>query len=328
MPETLPVLLRAIAAREPLITPAHNTAFRLCNGFSEGLPTLALDVYATTLVVHDYGNAALAEKAASQVCDRLPWLEAVLYKERQSTDRDARNGRLLRGDKKQLAHRIEENGVSYAVQLALNRDASLYLDTRNLRAWAKANLVGKKVLNAFAYTSSLGVAARAAPAAQVMHTDRERGFLFVGKDSYTMNGFPIVKADFRVSDFFAVVAQLKRDQVLFDTVFLDPPFFSTSEAGRVDVEKEMEALINKVRPLVGDGGCLVAINNGLFVSGSEYHAMLTRICAEGFASIETLIPVPDDFVGGEASWPSDPAPFNHPTKIAVLRMRRKDGRKA
>jgi hypothetical protein len=28
------------------------------------------------------------------------------------------------------------------------------------------------------------------------------------------------------------------------------------------------------------------------------------------------------------AYPADPAPFNHPTKIAVLRVRRKDRRKA
>jgi len=218
--------------------------------------------------------------------------------------------------------------VKYSLQLMLNRDASLYLDTRNLRVWAKANLAGKKVLNAFAYTGSLGVAARAAPAAQVVQTDRDRDFLFVAKDSYASNGFPVSKADFRVGDYFAICAQLKRENALFDCIFLDPPYFSTSETGTVDVEQDMEALINKVRPLVGDGGWLVAVNNGLFVPGTDYHAMLERICASGYATIEALIPVPEDFVGGQNDWPANPAPFNHPTKIAVLKMRRKDGRTA
>ena len=329
-------LKAAIAKRAPLFSGSRDSAFRLCNGFTEGLPELALDVYGTTLVVHDYsddGDAPAAQAAADIVCTELPWLTTVLCKTRNAKDPAARNGHMLSGNTKELTSRVSENGVKYALQLALNRDASLYLDTRNLRGWAKENLAGKKVLNAFAYTGSLGVAARAAPAARVVQTDRDRDFLFVAKDSYAMNGFPIIKGDYRIGDFFAVAAQLKREEALFDCVLLDPPFFSSSDrgvgsGGKVDVEQDMESLINKVRPLVGDGGWLVAVNNGLFVSGSDYHAMLTRICASGYATIETLIPVPEDFIGGRGEWPTDPAPFNHPTKIAVLKLRRKDGRQA
>jgi 23S rRNA (cytosine1962-C5)-methyltransferase len=43
--------------------------------------------------------------------------------------------------------------------------------------------------------------------------------------------------------------------------------------------------------------------------------------------IEELIPVPADFTGFAETRvtgpPADPAPFNHPTKIVVMRVRRK-----
>jgi hypothetical protein len=45
--------------------------------------------------------------------------------------------------------------------------------------------------------------------------------------------------------------------------------------------------------------------------------------------IEELIPVPSDFAGmlpvPGAAWITDPAPFNHSTKIAVLGVLRKSG---
>jgi 23S rRNA (cytosine1962-C5)-methyltransferase len=217
----------------------------------------------------------------------------------------------------------------------LHRDASFYLDTRELRAWAQRNLAGKSVLNCFAYTGSLGVAARAAPAAEVVHVDKNRAFLNVAKDSYVLNGWPIQRPDFVAGDFFDFVAKAKKAERLFDCVFLDPPFFSTSARGRVDLGEEAHKTINKVRPLVGDGGVLVAVNNALFLAGSAYEATLASLCADGYMKLEEIIPVPPDVVGlvragaGDgAGWPADPAPFNHPTKIAVLRVRRKDGRRA
>ena len=90
---------------------------------------------------------------------------------------------------------------------------------------------------------------------------------------------------------------------------------------------ESVRIINKARPLVKDGGRLIAINNALFLSGAEYIAALETLCADGYLAIETLIPVPEDITGYPATVvgapPEDPAPFNHPTKIAVLRVRRK-----
>jgi 23S rRNA (cytosine1962-C5)-methyltransferase len=77
---------------------------------------------------------------------------------------------------------------------------------------------------------------------------------------------------------------------------------------------------------VRDSGRLVSINNALFVSGADYLMEMKDLCADGYLSLEEILPVPQDFIGcaGSATaWPADPAPFNHPTKIAVLRVRRK-----
>ena len=69
----------------------------------------------------------------------------------------------------------------------------------------------------------------------------------------------------------------------------------------------------------------MAINNALFVSGAEYMKTIEELCADGYLSVEELIPVPQDCVGYNVtrSLPVDPAPFNHSTKIVVLRVKRK-----
>jgi 23S rRNA (cytosine1962-C5)-methyltransferase len=162
----------------------------------------------------------------------------------------------------------------------------------------------------------------------VVHLDLRREWLNQAKASYTLNGFPIDRGDFIAGDFWPVTSRLIRSGVLFDCVILDPPFFAVSAKGKVDVEKNFARLINKVRPLVADGGCLIAINNGVFVSGAEYQGLLEGLCQDGYLTVEARIPVGADFPGPRAGVRSalpDPAPFNHSTKIAVLRVRRKDG---
>ncbi|MFN0108363.1 MAG: class I SAM-dependent methyltransferase [Blastocatellia bacterium] len=325
------LLARAIAARASFFDARHESAFRLFNGFTEGWPTLAVDLYAQTLVLHDYSetpeeNQTVITTVQEFYQSRLPWISAVLLKTRNAKTPEARNGALLSGEK--LATKILENDIWYSVALQLNRDASLYLDTRNLRSWIRQNLGDQRVLNTFAYTGSLGVAAQAAGAARVLHLDLNRSFLNVAKTSYTLNGFPINKTDFQTGDFWPLASRMIRAEERFDCVLLDPPFFASTSKGMVDAKGNYARLINKVRPLIADGGRLVAVNNALFVSGSEFMKTLKTLCKDGYLEIEELIPVAEDFTGDEttraATEVTNPAPFNHSTKIAVLRVRRKD----
>ncbi len=322
-----PLLCKAFTARAELFDSKHQAAFRLFNGFYEGEPNLLVDIYATTAVLYNYADVpfegAAAIRAAIEVIRaELPWAQAMIVKTRNGNPQEKR-GVLVYGQRADT--RIVEHGVRYSVDLTMNQDASLYLDTRNLRGWALQHLGGKTVLNTFAYTGSLGVAARAGGAAWVVQVDRNRDFLNVAKASYTLNGFPIEKRDFLADDFFPAISRLKREGASFDCIFLDPPFFSVTGRGRVDLEGESERLINKARPLVSDGGWLVVVNNALFVPGRDLMGMFDSLCGNGYLSVEAILPVPEDFTGYPHTClrapPVDPAPYNHPTKITVLRVR-------
>ena len=50
------LLAGALKARTELFDERHEAAFRLFNGFYEGCPDLVLDVYARTLVIHNYAD--------------------------------------------------------------------------------------------------------------------------------------------------------------------------------------------------------------------------------------------------------------------------------
>jgi 23S rRNA (cytosine1962-C5)-methyltransferase len=321
------LLEKAIAFRINLIDGAHQSAFRLFNGFSEGDPDLALDLYASTLVVHNYADNPAQSRSAIQenvdyVRSALYWLRAGIIKTRNGITQEEKQGTLIFGDKPDT--RIKEHGVWYAVNLTMNRDASFYLDTRELRKWLIENMSGKSVLNTFAYTGSLGAAAMAGGASQVVQTDLNRQFLNLAKDSYSLNGFPIQKKDFIAQDFFPAAARLKSTKQFFDCIIVDPPFFSTTSKGKVDLVNESARLINKVRPLINDGGMLIAINNAIYVSGREYMQTLDDLCKDGYLSLRELIPVPADFIGIAGRPPiTDPVPFNHSTKIAILDVKRK-----
>jgi 23S rRNA (cytosine1962-C5)-methyltransferase len=327
--DTLPA---AIHARLPLLTPTN--AIRLLNGFTEGIPGLVLDWYAGTVLIHilaDPPDTLIAEvgNITDILRQSLPGLASVLLKVRAAPDIQARCGKLVFGT--YLPEVVREGRVAYAVDLTMQQDAGFYMDTRNLRAWLVENAAGKTVLNTFAYTGSLGVAALAGGARHVTQTDRNPRYLDMTEKSAGLNNLPANLQTILVEDFFRAAGRLKAADTLFDGVILDPPFFSDSPAGRVDADLNYLKLVNKVRPLVADSGWLALVNNALFVPGTKFIADIDLVCASGYAELDTIIPVPEDCIGmtdQQVGWPADPTPFNHPTKIALLRIRRKDGRKA
>jgi len=303
----------------------------LFNGFSEGNPHLLVDVYAETAIIYNYAKPA--ENAAGAVDETLtliqkllPWIKTVMLKIRDSEITEERNGRVISGIVSS-SMAIVENNIRYAINLWMNRDASFYLDTRNLRTWAMENMRGKTVLNTFAYTGSLGVAAMAGGAARVVQLDRNKKFLELAKKSCEMNGFSFSDKDFLAGDFWRQISHFKKKNERFDCVFLDPPFFAVNRECVVDMVNNSARMINKVRPLINDGGYLVVINNALYVSGVEYMRTLEGLASDGYLKITEIIPVPKDLVGYSNEYSAkqitDPAPFNHSTKIAVLEVRRK-----
>jgi 23S rRNA (cytosine1962-C5)-methyltransferase len=313
--------------------PGFTETFRLFNGFYEGLPGLIIDRYGQTLLITDHSLAGehreIVEVIATWALEHINGLTSVLLKQRQQSDERLRNGVLLVNGR--LPDSIKEYDIAYALDLQMNQDASFYLDTRNLRHWLLKHMSNKRVLNTFAYTGSLGVAAGAGGAQQVTQTDLNGLFLDLARKSWELNQLDPQKHKLIPGDFFRIAGRMRHAQQLYDCVVIDPPFFSTTPAGRVDLQQKTIPLVNKVRPLVAHEGYLVVINNALFLSGSDFMAELQKLCSSDYLEFEEIIPVPVDITGYPETIvdapPVSPAPFNHPTKIAILRVYRKDQQK-
>jgi 23S rRNA (cytosine1962-C5)-methyltransferase len=330
--ETLPAMLESsLQKRLPLLEDQNTQALRLFNGFLEGFPFLSVDLYHQTVVL--YINKILGEESDLLVqaardfyLIKLPAIKCVIAKHRSSEDPRLKQGELIFGTAPTT--QITENGISYALDLLMNQDASFYPDTRNLRQWLTSHSKEKTVLNTFAYTGSLGIAALAGGASRVVQVDRNSRYLDLARKSLQLNQLDAARMKLVGADFFVVIGQMKRRGELFDLVILDPPYFSSTDRGQVNQAGESTRLINKVRPLIRDGGHLVVVNNALFYSGLSFMGELEALCASGYLSIEEIIPVPLDIIGFipplPANLPADPVPFNHATKIAVLKVKRKD----
>jgi 23S rRNA (cytosine1962-C5)-methyltransferase len=328
--ELAALLDSALQKRVPLIEPSHTQALRLFNGYAEGASDLIVDLFGRTLLLYSHHTDVIGALNAlrdvrSFYLERLPWLTCVIEKHRNAADEEKPKGIIIHGSKPDM--QITENGIHYALNLQLNKDASFYPDTRALRQWITAHSAGKTVLNTFAYTGSLGIAALSGGAERVLQVDLNRNYLGLAHKSRALNAFDASKMKLMPVDFFMAVGSLKRQKELFDIVILDPPFFSTTQRGRVNQAGECTRILNKVRPLAADAGTIAVVNNALFYSGQAFMAELEALCAGGYLSIAEIIPIPEDVTGftnvPSATLPADPTPFNHPTKIVLLKVKRK-----
>lgn len=319
----------AIASRKIPAYGVGDSALRLFNGFFEGYPDLCLDLFERTVLINQYQPASgqtLIPSLMEWIRSNLPFVDCVLLKKRFSPFPAERRGIFLFGDLP--CQQIIENGVTYRLDLLMNHDSSFYLDTTNLRSWLLLNSKGKTVLNTFAYTGSLGIAALAGKASEVTQLDKNPRFLDVAKQSLALNRFDPTKMSVQVSDFFPAISRFKKYRQEFDVVILDPPFFSSTSAGKVDLNHGFINLINKVRPIIRHNGKLICINNALFVSGNDVMAGIDSISRDGYVHLDQVVEVDQNFIGYSAkpasTLPTDPSPFNHSTKIIILSITKKD----
>lgn len=327
MPDSLHSLRKLAAAafrkRSALFDDPLTTAYRLFNGFCEGCADFSIDRYGTTAVIlrtkkQSRPDSDLLRMLCELCLEQFPGLDSVLFKDRYSDDAAEKKGVLLSGS--EPARSIREWGIEYPVDLQLNKDCGFYLDSALLRRWLLEHSDGKRVLNTFAYTGSLGDAARAGGALSVTQTDLNHNYLSARHSDQ----------EYLFGDFFHVTASLRRSGRLFDLIVLDPPFFAAAgRSARVDQAHNAAGLINKIRPLAAHQGKIIVLNNALFLSGKDFLTQIESLCGDCL-SIAEIIPVPGSFYGftpvSPDHFPADPAPFNHPTKIIILDVRRKDER--
>ena len=330
--ELLQKLEKALNFRETELTNSHTNALRLFNGFYEGYPGFAVDLYAKTIVFQWYDreqppDSVFFNSIIAFYQERLSQVQSFLLKNHFSGEDVIRRGVVLAG--READHSIIEWNVQYHIDLFLNRDCSFYLDSASVRKWLIENSKDKRVLNTFAYTGIFGIAALAGDAQSVTQTDLNKRFMNLFAKGAEMSRFEMNRSQIIPGDFFRVIGRLRKENRLFDTVILDPPFFSTKPSGTIDQLQHSAVLVNKIRPLVADDGIIVVMNNALYLSGEAFMEQMNAICGPYLQTGE-MIPVPESFIGKSGNWDEAPVsflPFNHSTKIMLLHVRRKDGRK-
>lgn len=331
------LLSAALTARAPLIaqlSAEHTDAYRLFHGTVEGAPGLTVDRYGSVLLAQTFHKPLNAEQLnALQAfyAEALPGLPLVW------NDRSGKNSRIansLAPDQQALAEHaseFSELGVRYRFQARhAGQDPWLFLDLRAARRRVMQEAEGKSLLNMFAYTCGVGVAAAKAGARHVVNVDFAESSLAVGKDNARLNDLPI-RLRFVKSDAFAALRQyagigqpkMVRGKHLppfpelaphrFDMVFLDPPRYAKSPFGVVDLVHDYAALFKPALLATEEGGTLIFCNNVARVGRDAWLDQLDRSARKAGRPLREA-----EWINPEADFPS--RDDNPPLKILLLRV--------
>lgn len=284
----------ALARRADLLVRAAaegTDCLRLFHGIAEGTPGLTVDRYGPVLLVQTQASRPVVtpEDVAHLADHAREVLGAPL-----SLAWNVRGGAGVEQPPFEHAGPIvgRELGLAYDVRPRhRGQDPLLFLDFRGTRRLVRARASRASVLNVFAYTCGIGVAAMAGGAREVWNVDFARSALEVGRENARLNAIPLEAFRTIEADAIPTMRQLaglpvkgrgarrgfqKFSERRFDLVVLDPPRWAKTPFGAVDVVNDYPSLLKPAIGCARAGGTVIATNHVPTVTREAFEAVVRR----------------------------------------------------
>lgn len=236
--------------------PIDDQARRLFHGRGRsfaGLEHLSIDWYPPLLLITCYHP--LATDQLDKLLERLDRvapgrIETVLLQQR---NRKPPALEVLSGTlpEQPLAR---EAGLNYPLLLNQGLNHGFFLDMAGGRQWLRQNCRDKKILNLFAYTCSLSVAALAGGAGQVVNLDMSKAALAIGRTAHQLNRLDGRRVSFLAHDLFKSFGKLEQLGP-FDLVIIDPP---AAQGRSFQAHKDWPRILRKLPGLLSSGADILA----------------------------------------------------------------------
>jgi 23S rRNA (guanine2445-N2)-methyltransferase / 23S rRNA (guanine2069-N7)-methyltransferase len=211
---------------------------------------VAVDRYQSKAVVHIFQKERDADddRAKQRVQDVLLTLPEAMgiesadlvVKVRRKHEQGDQYARIAQQDSEMV---VGEGDLRFVVNLDDRIDTGLFLDHRIVRSYAAERCKRKRMLNLFAYTCSVSVAAAVGGAKQTTSVDLSNTYLDWGKKNFEANGIDPAKHRFIRDD---ATRWMARDRNSYDWIFINPPTFSRSKMSKGDfnIHKDHASLLD------------------------------------------------------------------------------------
>ncbi|WP_437677395.1 class I SAM-dependent rRNA methyltransferase [Sorangium sp. So ce131] len=269
-------LERAFALRDGWFAGRDTTAYRMCNGEGDRVPSLVIDRYDRVAVVRLDGGLL------------APWIERLLpHLARALGARGVRSIGLRApaggGDAegKKLAHLhgpplpervvVRELGVAMEVDLARGQKTGAFLDQRDNRARVRALAAGRRrALNLFSYAGGFSVAAALGGAGRVTSVDSASAAHATAQRTFRENGVDPAAHEFVTADAFDFLEKARARGDRYDLIVSDPPSFAPSERAKPRALGAYRRLHTAVARVLEPGGVLCAASCSSHISMEDF----------------------------------------------------------
>ena len=205
----------------------------------------------------------------------------------------------LHGDISNAPEFAQEYGIYYSLLPDTMHNCGLYLDARPVRKWLANNSEGRRVLNLFSFTGSLGIAALKGGAKAAIHLDKSKDLLSRIQKSYEKNSLDIGTRSFIQGDIYKHLPKAIKNGQRFDGIILDPPpkVYKSPYSEHQPKGQDFFKLVSLCSKLLSPGGWLICLLH-------RYDATWDQSDAEIIESSSNTLKMTDRFTS-ECDFPDD-----------------------
>ncbi len=251
--------------------------FRVFHGYEEG---------SRGTVIEKFNDAAVIDYK-TDIREELPELTQALLKVFPFKNIIAKGHQSLGLSLKERTHILHgidtfaicnENGLKFRVALDVPHNPGLYLDARDARQWLSDNSSGRRILNLFAFTGSLGLSSAYGKAAEVIHLDRSKELLPRIQENYQINNVSFETRNFLRGDIYKHLPRAIKAGQKFDGIILDPPpkIYQSPYAKHKTNGQDFSALIKYCTQLLNPDGWILGMLHRFDYSWDDFEDQVTE----------------------------------------------------
>jgi 23S rRNA (cytosine1962-C5)-methyltransferase len=292
------IFKKALTKRQSL--KKYTDAYRVMHGENDGFPGVVLDVYGKTGVLQTYARSVdtlgryLGEKAARELgLEKLIWKSPSKRVAKSESATEKKAVRALRGNVPRV-EQFKEGKLTLSVDIAQGQKSGTFLDLRGLRKWLSLqNLNGKRVLNLFSYSGTLGLACEIAGAAEIWNVDISDGALEFAKKHHTRD---VKKHRFIAADVFEWLKKLPEKE-RFDLIIVDPPQLASQQHQVPNALKAFRNLHRSALQHLKNRGMIVTCCCTSRIARKRFQLEAESVLAPELRLIKSILPEDDHPVG-------------------------------
>ncbi|MGB1276548.1 MAG: class I SAM-dependent rRNA methyltransferase, partial [Nannocystaceae bacterium] len=255
-------------------TGSLNNACRLIHGEADGFPGLAVDRLGEFLLIYKYSRVA-----ETYIDDLVPVLASVfepagIYMQDRVRPVKAGDRRPpafhLHGKTAAGEFTVDEDGLSFFVDVTAPVSPGLFLDLREGRRMCEAWSKGRRVLNLFSFTGAFGLRALRGGATTVTNVDAAARSHAKCRQNLVASELDPEACEALTGDVFKHLEKMRQKERLFDLVVVDPPPFSNVKGSLFSALKDWNHLMSAIAPVVAPGGFVLAVCNAARLTTPEF----------------------------------------------------------